>query len=440
MPKILFIQPTQYRANKMELCKQKKLYLPGLVFPLLAAMLPQNWEVQLILEVVDEVDYDSDADLIAIGSMGYAMYRGIEIADEFRSKGKKVVMGGYMASIAKEIALQHSDSIVIGDAEISFPKMIKDFEMGKLKKIYDYPIENLENLPIPRYDLLINKPIGNMLPVQAGRGCTFHCSFCSIACIYKGKYLSRPINDVIRDIEVIKSLGYKRFYMIDDNIISNPRYLDEFCGKVTKYKMKWSTQCSIHLAKDTKLLKKVVRAGGEIFSFGLESINQEGLENLNKSWLKVEDHEKNLKILNNSGIIISSEMIIGTDGDTVNSIIETKRFVERNKIAIPRFYILTPIPYTELYYQLRTEGRLLTEDWHLFDGTSAVMRPKLIEPNKLTDMYWWLYNEIFSLRSIASRLILNKTLWKKPFMLFFAIAVNLHYRKYVRKRLPPNIF
>lgn len=440
MPKILFIQPTQYSANGKSLCKQKKLYLPGLVFPLLASMLPKHWDVQLKLEVVDDIDFQSDADLIAIGSMGHAMYRGVEIADKFRARGKKVVMGGYMASIAVEVALNHSDSLVIGDAEISFPVLIKDFEKGKLQKIYDNPINNLDNLPIPRYDLLLQKPIGNMLPVQAGRGCTFNCSFCSIACIYKGKYMSRPIKDVLRDIEVIKNHGFKRFYMIDDNIISNPHYLDDFCDKVGKYKMKWSTQCSIQLAKNNKLLEKVVKSGGEIFSFGLETINQEGLANLNKSWLKVSEHEKNLQILNKSGIIVSSEMIVGTDGDTEETIKETKKFVERNKIAIPRFYILTPIPFTELYYQLKKEGRLLTEDWYMFDGTSAVFNPKLINAEKLTEMYWWLNNEIFSIKSIVKRILFNKTLWRKPYMMLFSIVVNLHYRKYVRKKTPPNIF
>ncbi len=98
MPKILFIQPTQYGADN-KLCKQRRIHLPGLVFPLLAAMTPDNWEVDLNIEVVDEIDFDSDADIIGIGTMGYTIYRGIEIAREFRKRGKVVVMGGYMASM-----------------------------------------------------------------------------------------------------------------------------------------------------------------------------------------------------------------------------------------------------------------------------------------------------------------------------------------------------
>ena len=440
MPKIVFIQPTQYQSDSKSLCKQKRIHLPGLAFPLLGAMLPSDWEAELLLEVVDEINFEIDADLIAIGTMGHAMFHGIEIADEFRSRGKKVVMGGYMASIAFKEAIKHCDSLVIGDAEISFPKMLKDFEKGQLEKIYNYPVSDLDKLPIPEYKMLLKKPIGNMLPVQAGRGCSYQCSFCSIACLYKGRYLARPLDEVIRDIEVVKSLGFKRFYLIDDNIISNPKYLEQLCDKITKLKMKWATQCSLQLARNKRLLDKVVSSGGELLSFGIESINQEGLNLLNKSWLKVEEHEKNISELRKAGLVISSEMIVGTDGDTEHSIRETKKFIERNKIAIPRFYILTPIPETELYTQMKKEDRLVTEDWKLYDGSRCVHRPKLIEPEKLTQMYWWLNRQIFSFKSIIKRLILNPSMWKKPYMLIFAFVVNLHYRKYVLKKVTPNIF
>ena len=175
-------------------------------------------------------------------------------------------------------------------------------------------------------------------------------------------------------------------------------------------------------------------------SFGIESINQEGLDLLNKAWLKVEEHEKNINALTKAGLVISSEMIVGTDGDTEQSIRETKKFIERNKIAIPRFYILTPVPETELYNQMQKENRLVTEDWKLFDGSRCVHKPRLIEPEKLTQMYWWLNRQIFSFRSIIKRLILNPSLWKKPYMMIFSLVVNMHYRKYVLKKVTPNIF
>jgi radical SAM superfamily enzyme YgiQ (UPF0313 family) len=440
MPDVLFIQPTQYAENGT-LCKQRRINLPGLAFPLLAAYTPSHWRVKLLIEVVDAIDFDTPADIVAIGTMGHATFRGIEIASEFRKRGKKVVMGGYMASIAWEEAIKHVDSIVIGDAEISWPLLLKDFEQtGTLKPIYDHPISHLDNLPLPRYDLLTSKPIGNMLPVQAGRGCTFGCSFCSIACLYKGKYIFRPVDEVIRDIVEVKRLGFNRFYLIDDNIVSNPGYLRELCLKIKPLKMKWASQCAIHLARNTDLLKVVVESGCDLMSFGVESINQDAIDSLDKPWLKSEDHEKNIDILSRAGITVSTEMITGTDYDTEESIRQTYEFVHRNRIPIPRFYILTPIPGTALYDQLRKQGRMLTDDLRLFDGTRCVHIPERIDPQKLTDMYWWLNNKVFSLHSILHRVLMNGRLWKNPSMLILSLYINLHYRHYVKRRITPNIF
>ncbi len=440
MPKVLFIQPTQYAENG-KLCKQRRINLPGLAFPLLAAYTPAHWEVELLIEVVDDIDFDHEADLVAIGTMGHATFRGLEIAREFKKRGIPVVMGGYMASIAWEEAAKHVDSVVIGDAEIAWPKLLEDFEKtGKLEPIYKYPIHELKNLPVPRYKLLTKKPIGAMLPVQAGRGCTFLCSFCSIACLYEGKYLFRPVDEVIRDIQAVKKLGFKRFYLIDDNIVSNPKYLKELCEKITPLKMNWASQCALHLAKNRELLEVVRRSGCDLMSFGVESISQEAVNSLDKPWLKVADHEENIKKLSVAGITVSTEMIVGTDYDTEDSIRQTFEFIHRNKVPIPRFYILTPIPGTELHKTLIAEGRMLTDDLNLFDGTRCIHIPKLIGPEKLTEMYWWLNNRVFSLRSIVYRVFMNKYLWKNPQMLLFALAINLHYRHYVKRKVTPNIF
>lgn len=440
MPKILFIQPTQYGADGTTLCKQKVIHLPGLAFALLAAYLPEHWRAELLIEVVDDIDFDADADLVAIGAMGHAIYRGFEIADEFRRRGRPVVMGGYMVSIAREMSAAHADALVIGDAEKSFPRLLEDFENGGLQPVYEDEIDDLADLPVPRYDLLTDKPIGNMLPVQAGRGCPHSCSFCSIACLYRGKYLPRPLDEVVRDIEAVRALGFKRFYLIDDNLVSNPGFLEKLCDAVTPLKMKWATQCSVNLAKNPRLLEKVVASGGELMSFGLESISQEGLDKLDKAWLEVEDHERHIGTLSRAGVVVSTEMIVGTDGDTEESIRETLAFVDRNRIPIPRFYILTPIPGTDLYEEMKAAGRLVTDDWTLYDGTRCVHRPAKIDPEELTEMYWWLNGEIFSWRSIYRRVLGNRHLWRNPMMLAFSLVVNLHYRRYVRKRVPPNIF
>jgi len=440
MPKLLFIQPTQYGVDN-KLCKQKKIFLPGLVFPLLAAMTPDNWEIEVLIEVVDDIDYEADADIVGIGTMGYAIYRGIEIAEEFRKRGKIVVMGGYMASMVYRQAVEHVDSVVVGDAEKSYPQLLKDFEStGKVRKIYNNPVEDLSALPVPRYELLTRKPIGSMLPVQAGRGCNQSCSFCSISSLYNGRYITRPVDEVIRDIQAVKDLGFKRFYLLDDNLVSNPKYLRTLCREIEPLKMKWASQSSLHLAKNPDLLESVIAAGGNMMSFGIESITQEGLDKLGKSWLRVDEHVKLINTLSRKGILVSSEMMLGTDSDTEESIRSTYDFIRQTRIPIPRFYILTPPPGSDLFDKYKAEGRLLTEDLRKFDGSQCVHKPEKISPEKLTDLYWWLYRKVFSWTCIIRRTIFHPAALKKPAMHLFAFAVNMHYRKYVRKKVPPNIY
>ncbi len=440
MPKILFIQPTQYGADQ-KLCKQKKIYLPGLVFPLLAAMTPSNWDVEIKIEVVDNIDFDSDADIVGIGTMGHASFRGLEIAREFKSRNKIVVMGGYMASLIPQKALEVVDSVIVGDGEISYPLMLEDYQKtGKIKKIYNHPINDLKNLPVPRYDLLTAKSIGSMLPVQAGRGCPHSCSFCSIACIYQGRYLTRPIDEVIRDIKVVKQLGFKSFYLIDDNIVSNPVYFKKLCERIIPLKMHWASQCSLLIAKNSALLKTAKKSGVTMMSFGIESITQEGLDNLNKKWLNVLEHEKLINIISKAGIMVSSEMIFGTDSDTVQSLNETFDFIMRTRIAIPRFYIITPIPGTELYKNYKKSNRLLTENLKDYDGTKSVFIPKKITPEQLEKLYWQINKKIFLIKNILKRTLLNRNFFNNPLSYIFAFFVNLHYKKYINKKVPPNIF
>ncbi len=438
--RLLLIQPTQMGEDGRP-CKQRRIYLPGLVFPLLAAMAPEHWDVRVQIEVVDDVDLDADVDLVGIGTMGYAIFRGVEIARHFRRRGIPVFMGGYMASLVSEMALEHVDSVVIGDAERSFPRLLEDFERtGRLRPIYDEPVDDLAGLPLPRYELLTDKPIGSMLPVQAGRGCPHQCAFCSIACIYRGRYLARPVDEVLRDIRRVRELGFRSFYLLDDNIVANPGFLDELCERIAPLGMTWSSQCSIQLAHDERLLHRVAASGCEILSLGIESITQEGLGRLGKDWLRVDDHVALLGRIQRAGIMPSTEMMVGTDGDTVESIRATADFVRQTRIPIPRFYILTPMPGTDLYRRLRDAGRLVTEDYTLYNGSRAVHRPEHITPEELTEAYWRLYRDVFRRRHIAHRTVLNPWFARRPRLAAFSLAVNLHYRRYVVRRVPPNIF
>lgn len=441
MYKILFIQTTQFSGGSgTKLVKQKHLYLPGLAFPLLAAITPDNWKVEICLEVIEDVNYEVDCDIVGIGAMGQAILRAVEIAKEFKKRGKTVIMGGFMPSMIPDYVKDVCDSVIIGDAETAYPKMLKDFEAGTLKKIYHEQVDDLNGLPIPKYELLLKKKIGFMLPVQPGRGCPHACSYCSIYCLYRKRYIHRPVDEVMRDIKRVKELGFKYFFLLDDNIMGNPHFLEELCKKIKPLKMKWGSQCSILLAKKPALLKQAAESGCRILSLGIESISQEGLDKLNKEWVRVSEHEEMLKRISDAGILPASEMIIGTDGDTVQSIKDTFKFVMKTKIPIPKFYIMTPMPGSDLYNEYKAQGRLLHEDYGRYTATNTVFTPQQITPEELDKMYWWLYKKVYSIPNIFRRTIFHKRFFKRPLSYLFALVVNLNYLRFIRKGDAPNVF
>ena len=440
MKKLLLIQPSPYEKDG-KVIKKKKLYFTGLALPLLAALTPDGWETELIYEVIEDVPFDTDADLIGVSTMGHGVIRSIDIAKEYRRRGKTVILGGYMASIMPEEAVKYCDSLIIGDAELVWQQMLSDFENGKLKKTYEKPLEgNWYSTPSPQFDLLEGKNLGDFLPVQAGRGCPNSCSFCSVSCLYSGRYVKRPLPEVIRDIEQIKSLGYKKILLLDDNIFSDRKYLDSLLDTLIKLDISWMSQCEITIGKDDELLEKLQKSGCTTLSFGLESISRESLISMDKGWAVPAEYDFLIQNIRNHGIDVSTEMVVGGEGDTLESIRMTKDFIERNKISVPRFYILTPFPGTRFFDQIKEEGRLVNNDIYSYDGTSAVYRPKNMTPDELTQAYWELYSELFTIKSIIKRNILRKEMLKTPARCIFNMGVNLYYRDQIKRSITPNIF
>ena len=435
--KILLIQPTPYDQNG-KLVKKSKLYFVGLALPLLAALTPKGYEVELCYETIEDVPFDTDADLIGISSMGHAVMRTIDIAKKFRELGKTVVLGGYMVSLMPEEAKKYGDSVMIGDAEETWAEMINDYSKGKLKKVYQKKLTKLKT-PLPKYEMLLNKNIGNFLPVQAGRGCPKTCSFCSVYCLYKGQYLKRDIKEVIRDIKRVKELGFKQFLLLDDNIFSDRKYAIKLCSEIKKLKMKWMTQCSIDIAKDEELLKIIADSGCYVLSFGLESITKESLKSMNKSWANPDKYAEQIKIIRKYGIDISTEMVVGADGDTLETIKNTAKFISDNHIAVPRFYILTPIPGTKFFDEMQKQNRIYNADIYSYNACEAVHIPKNMAPEELTKAYWELYNEVYSMKSIIKRTLLTKTFFKRPIDAIFYFGVNCFYRYQIKKGIVPNI-
>ena len=203
--------------------------------------------------------------------------------------------------------------------------------------------------------------------------------------------------------------------------------------------MKWMTQCSIDIAKDEELLKIIADSGCYVLSFGLESITKESLVSMNKAWANPDKYAEQIKIIRKYGIDISTEMVVGADGDTLESIKNTAKFIADNHIAVPRFYILTPIPGTKFFDEMQEQNRIYNTDIYSYNACEAVHIPKNMTPEELTKAYWDLYNEVYSMKSIIKRTLLTKTIFKRPIDAIFYFGVNCFYRSQIKKGIVPNI-
>lgn len=436
--KLLLIQPSPYGADGSPI-KKRKLYFVGLALPMLAALTPNDWDVEICLETIEDVPFDSDADLVGISSMGHGIIRSLDIARRFRDAGKTVIMGGYMASLMPEETLKHCDSVLIGDAEGVWEEVLGDAAAGALKPFYKRELDVL-NTPLPGYDLVLDKNIGDFLPVQAGRGCPNSCSFCSIHCLYRGRYYRRDIADVMRDIRHVRSLGFKKFLLLDDNIYADPHYMMELALEIGRLGMKWMSQCSISIGEDKELLRVLAESGCTALSFGLESISPESLKAMGKGWADPCEYPELIASVQAAGIDVSTEMVVGADGDTLDSIDATADFIGRTGIVLPRFYILTPIPGTDFFEEMKRENRICNEEIYSYNGTEAVHVPCNMTPDQLTEAYWALYEKVFSFGSIMKRTIMNRAAFRRPRRQFFYLLANLYYRSQVKQRIAPNIY
>jgi radical SAM superfamily enzyme YgiQ (UPF0313 family) len=436
--KILFIQPTIY-DDKGKLLKRNRLYFVGLAHPLLSALLPEGWSSEICLEAIEEIPWDTDCDVIGIGGVGHAARRAKDIAVEFKKRGKIVFMGGPMVSLIPDVAIEYCDSVMIGDSEETIAELCRDLENNTLKRFYEKPLTSL-SFPMPKYELITNKRIGHFLPVQAGRGCPNTCKFCTIACLFKGRYIRRTVDEVMRDIKRVKDLGFKEFLLVDDNIVSDPEYMLELCRQIKPLKMRWMSQCAIQIADNDELLKAVAESGCYVLSFGLESIVKDAMKDINKTWADPDDYIRVIQKVNAAGIEVASEMIIGLDTDTVESLDQTIEFIKNSNIIAPKFYCYTPIPGTPLNKEMNREGRVIDQNILEYRPSKSVLNTPHFTADEVTEQYWRVYRELYSIRNILRRTLFHKRMLKNPGRTLFFFGVNMVYRGNIKRKIAPNIF
>lgn len=390
----------------------------------LASVTPDDVEVSITDESVGKINFEEEVDMVGITVMTNVCNRAYEIADVFKRIGKTVVLGGVHPSALPEEAIQHADSVVIGEGEKIWPKVIHDFKSRKLKKFYQCEEWlNLKNLPIPRRDLVRYKSYIFPDSIETSRGCPFQCTFCSVSSHFGKTYRCRPIKDVIQEVKAMKS---KRLFFVDVNIVGIPHYAKELFKALLPYKKKWICQATVAFGNDEELLTLAAQSGCFGVFIGFESLSPASLKEANKSFNVVKRYKENIDKIHDHGISIYGSFIFGFDHDDIGVFERTIRFVEDTKIDLASFAILTPYPGTPLCQKLTKEGRIITRDWSKY-GHEVVFQPKLMSPETLFEGTQWAFRECYSYKSIFKRLGYPNRLWPIRFL------VNLGFRKHFVK-------
>lgn len=386
----------------------KKYFSYLLAVPTLASLTPREHEVRVFDENIEDIDYGWDPDLVGISVRTMFADRAYEIAREFRSRGVKVVLGGIHPSMRTDEALEHCDSVVVGEAEDVWQRVLEDAEAGSLERTYTAGAKtDLRACPAPdRSSLTREKYFSDI--VQTAKGCPFHCEFCSVYAFDGQKIRNKTVEQVVREIVEISGAtsGYKRksIFFADDNIIANRAFARELFTALKPYGLNWSCQASIDIAREDDLLRLMKESGCGAVLIGFESVSEENLSRMDKGCNLKHDYIESIRKIQSHGILVHGSFILGYDFDTTDSFDELIEFIRESRLLMPLINILTPFPGTRLFDRLEGEGRILHNDWKRYDGKNVVFSPSKMTPEELSEGYRRVVRSIYSFGSIREKL------------------------------------
>ncbi len=405
---------------------------PIITLPHLAALTPRSHSVKIINENYDPIDFDEDVDLVGITCYTMTAPRVYQIADEFRKRGKTVVLGGYHPTAMPEEARQHADSVVMGMAEASWPQVIKDFGKGKLKPIYERNHDfDISIVPPLRRDLIKHNPFLGAL--QTTRGCSNRCEFCAISSFCGNVVKQRPVKAVV---EEIKNMPNKLFIFHDPHLTLHRKYAMELFKEMIRQKIHkgWAANgTSDILGKVDKEFLELARKSGCVEWFvGFESVNQEALNNIKKTHNKVKDFKKMIKRVHDHDMTIQGGIIFGFDEDTPDIFDTTLETINDWDLDVLELNILTPYPGTPLFDRLERDGRILTRDWSLYNQVNVVFKPKNMTEKELLEGARMVAKEFYSSYNLLKK-ISKIMVTTKKFSGIIPAATGVSYRRYYKR-------
>ena len=402
----------------------------------IAGLTPKDIKLDFYDDRMEKIPYDNPTDAVVISVETYTAKRAYQIASEFRKRDISIIMGGFHVTLLPDEVQEYAESIVVGEAEDIWHEVIQDLRNNKLKKRYKSDERpSLKNITMDRSIFGKKKylPIGL---IETGRGCRYSCEFCAIQSYFESTHRTRPIEDIVIEINSLKK-EKKVFFFVDDNFIGNIKKAKDLLRAIIPLKVRWITQMSIDGAHDEELLDLLQQSGCVGILIGFESLNEKNLELMNKSFNTAHGgYEIALEKLRKYHIRIYATFMFGYDYDTKDSFDEAVKFAIEQKFYIAAFNHLTPFPGTPLLEELKEKNKMLYDKWWLDENYSyndLPFTPAQLSPSEVTKLCVQARKEFYSFGSIFKRL-LNRVNRSDAFMLRNFLPINYMHRRDVSGR------
>ncbi|NOZ86809.1 MAG: radical SAM protein [Deltaproteobacteria bacterium] len=373
---------------------------PSLGIPLLAAMTNREHQVEVIDDNRgDKVDFDMDADLVAINCFTPQATRAMELADGFGKAGKKVIMGGIFPSFMPDQVLEHADSVNIGEGEPTWETILEDAGRGELKRVYKGGNRfDLAKLPVPRRDVLYGKAgyDWHAALVQTARGCNFNCAMCVLPAHFGYRVRTRPVHAIMEEIE---KTPYDQIYLADDTIfIEKPgieAWARDLLEKLAHLDKRLFVSGTLALNTKQDFFKLLARAGTKTFycTLNVDPFSMRALQgNDRRAELKVKDL---VSMVNDLGMEFFASFGMGRDWDDEGVADRILELCGKTGIKTAEFFLFTPFPGSPHYSRMESQGRLLHKVWEKYNGANVVFKPMKMKPGRLHELYSYVWRQMY---------------------------------------------
>lgn len=373
---------------------------PPLGLATLAGYLPAEWQIDLQDEHVEPLVLDDDPDLVVIQVYITSAKRAYRIADGYRARGIRVVLGGLHVTSLPDEAARHADTIFLGPGEDTWPQFLADLARGCPAARYQSTIRTLDRLPRVRRDLIKRQLYLVPNSIVVSRGCPHVCDFCYKEAFFTGGrgFYTQTVDAALAEIE---RLPGRHLYFLDDHLFGDRRFAAALFDGMRGMGRLWQAAGTVNAVLAPDLLEKAVDAGLRSLFVGFETLNPSNLIEQRKYQNLRRDYSAAIRRLHDLGVMINGSFVFGMDNDDRSVFDRTVDWAITHGVETATFHILTPYPGTALHRRMAAANRLVSEDWDLYDTRHAVFQPARMSPADLERGYRQAYRQFYQWRSIA---------------------------------------